>query len=52
MDIPLFRGSVQTARGFATSADTALGLSINHTKDVMGTTADFLGIEFDSKYIF
>ena len=25
-----------------------LGISINHTKDVMGTTADFLGIEFDS----
>ena len=25
-----------------------LGLTINHSKDVMGTTADFLGIEFDS----
>ena len=25
-----------------------LGLSVNHSKDVVGTTADFLGIEFDS----
>ena len=25
-----------------------LGLSVNHSKDIMGTTADFLGIEFDS----
>ncbi len=27
---------------------TDLGVKINHTKDVMGTIADFLGIEFDS----
>ena len=25
-----------------------LGLSVNHSKDIMGTIADFLGIEFDS----
>lgn len=25
-----------------------LGLSVNHTKDVIGTIAEFLGIEFDS----
>ena len=25
-----------------------LGLSVNHTKDILGTIADFLGIEFDS----
>lgn len=25
-----------------------LGLTVNHSKDIMGTTADFLGIEFDS----
>ena len=25
-----------------------LGLTVNHSKDAMGTTADFLGIEFDS----
>ena len=25
-----------------------LRLTINHSKDIMGTTADFLGIEFDS----
>ena len=25
-----------------------LGLSVNHTKDALGTKADFLGIEFDS----
>ena len=25
-----------------------LGLTINHSKDIMGTTADFLGIEFNS----
>ncbi len=27
---------------------TDLGVKINHIKDVMGTIADFLGIEFDS----
>lgn len=26
-----------------------LGLTVNHSKDVMGTKADFVGIEFDSK---
>ena len=25
-----------------------LGLEVNHSKDIMGTIADFLGIEFDS----
>ena len=25
-----------------------LGLSVNHTKDIIGTIADFLGIKFDS----
>ena len=28
-----------------------LGLLVNHSKDAIGTTADFLGIEFDSNLI-
>ena len=28
-----------------------LGLTVNHSKDIMGTIADFLGIEFDSGHM-
>ena len=28
-----------------------LGLTVNHSKDIMGTIADFLGIEFDSSLL-